>query len=64
MKTKKRPTPVADTLLQVATERMIFRLSAKEKSAIQALAAAEHRTESNFIRCVLIAYLSTASPPK
>jgi hypothetical protein len=50
--------------LDPATERMAFRLSTAEKAHLQQLASSENRTDSNYIRDVMLKHFASVAPPK
>jgi hypothetical protein len=50
--------------LDPATERMAFRLSPAEKIHLQQLASEVNRTDSNYIRDVMLKHLASVASPK
>jgi predicted DNA-binding protein len=47
---------------ETATERMAFRLTTEQKAKIQEAAIADGRTDSNYIREVMLKHLASIAP--
>jgi hypothetical protein len=58
--TKLKPGRRPDT----ASERMAFRVTPVEKLELQRLAIEANRTDSNYIRDVMLKHMASSAPPK